>query len=94
MSATRTPIVERDREAALRCCEYALRNLSSSALRDVDFHAMAHSFAAYRAETLAAALAGVDDDFMTGEAHHAGYILIPSSKFAELREALHSSVPV
>lgn len=32
-------------------------------------------------------VAGVEDDFMTSERHHPGYVLIPTAKFEELRLA-------
>jgi len=50
----RPAITHRDRQAAQGCCEYALRNLSAAALKDVDFHAMASSFASHAADVLAA----------------------------------------
>lgn len=36
------------------------------------------------------ALAGFDDDYMTSENHHPGYVLIPTAKFDEIRAALQT----
>lgn len=36
---------------------------------------------------LRAAVEGVADDYMTSEAHHPGYVLIPTAKFEQLRAA-------
>jgi len=38
-------------------------------------------------EGLAEAVRGIDDDYMTSEAHHPGYVLIPVAKFEALRLA-------
>jgi hypothetical protein len=37
---------------------------------------------------LMAALEGFDDDYMTSETHHPGYVLIPTDKFERIRTAL------
>jgi len=37
---------------------------------------------------LAKALEGFDDDYMTSETHHPGYVLIPTAKFEEIQTAL------
>jgi hypothetical protein len=39
-------------------------------------------------EELIAAVIGIDDDFMTSETHHPGYVLIPTAKFEAIRTAL------
>ncbi|MDR6144980.1 hypothetical protein QE363_000773 [Sphingomonas sp. SORGH_AS870] len=36
---------------------------------------------------LAQAVRGISDDFMTSEAHHPGYVLIPTAKFEQLQAA-------
>lgn len=51
--------------------------------------ASAESVAAFnrvynRLHALESALFGIDFDFMTSEAHHPGYVLIPSAKFEAL----------
>lgn len=43
--------------------------------------------AARRIEELEGAVSGIADDYMTSEAHHPGYVLIPTAKFEQLREA-------
>jgi hypothetical protein len=37
---------------------------------------------------LIAACSGIDDDYMTSEKHHPGYVLIPTTKFEAIRSAL------
>lgn len=56
MSVPLSPITELDRQSALNCCDYALRNVSSAAIRDVDFHAMAQCFADHGAAVIAGAM--------------------------------------
>jgi len=34
------------------------------------------------------AVMGIDDDYMTSEKHHPGYVLIPTAKFEAIRSAL------
>jgi hypothetical protein len=36
---------------------------------------------------LRAAIAGISDDYMTSEHHHPGYVLIPTAKFEQIRDA-------
>lgn len=59
-------------------------------LARIDF-ARAHATGEVR-DALREALTGFGDDYMTSEAHHPGYVLIPTAKFEEVRSAL--SVPV
>jgi hypothetical protein len=40
---------------------------------------------------LVEALKGFDDDYMTSEAHHPGYVLIPTAKFEAIRQALSAN---
>lgn len=46
-----------------------------------------------RVSTLREAVEGIDDDYMTSENHHPGYVLIPTAKFEAIRAAL-SARPV
>lgn len=39
---------------------------------------------AYRECMVAAALGGIEDDYMTSEKHHPAYVLIPVKKFEQL----------
>jgi hypothetical protein len=41
--------------------------------------------------SLRAAVEGIDDDFMTSENHHPGYVLIPTAKFEAIRAALSAT---
>lgn len=41
-----------------------------------------------KAREMESALVGFADDFMTSEAHHPGYVLIPTAKFDAIRSAL------
>jgi len=43
-------------------------------------------------EDLRAAVAGIADDYMTSEAHHPGYVLIPTAKFEELSALARAQV--
>lgn len=40
--------------------------------------------------TMAKAVRGISDDFMTSDTHHPGYVLIPATKFSELQAAEHA----
>lgn len=42
---------------------------------------------------LAKATAGIDDDYMTSETHHPGYVLIPTAKFEAIRDAALAPTP-
>ena len=42
---------------------------------------------------VARAAAGIDDDYMTSEAHHPGYVLIPTAKFEAIRAAIATQGP-
>jgi hypothetical protein len=39
------------------------------------------------------ALSGIDDDYMTSERHHPGYVLIPTAKFEQLCAAMPDATP-
>jgi hypothetical protein len=39
-------------------------------------------------DNLRKAVEGIDDDYMTSEHHHPGYVLIPTAKFEAIRDAL------
>jgi hypothetical protein len=43
-----------------------------------------------RHEALLQALKGFDDDFLTSDTHHPGYVLIPTEVFERIRTALAS----
>lgn len=45
-------------------------------------------------ERLREACAGIVDDYMTSEAHHPGYVLIPTAKFEAIRSATSGSTPM
>jgi len=42
-------------------------------------------------DELRKAVEGIDDDYMTSEAHHPGYVLIPTAKFEQIVGALSST---
>lgn len=43
-------------------------------------------------ERFRVAIAGIEDDFMTSERHHPGYVLIPTEKFEALRAAASAGI--
>lgn len=40
---------------------------------------------------LVEAATGIDDDYMTSDAHHPGYVLIPTAKFEAIRAAISAA---
>lgn len=71
-------------------CPYSL--VSAVGHHLLDKHPSA-PFEAAAAEVarLREALDGFSDDYMTSEAHHPGYVLIPTAKFEAIRQALSAS---
>lgn len=57
-------------------------------LRDLPIPASPSPATSDGVEGLRKALAGFDDDYMTSEKHHPGYVLIPTEKFERIRAAL------